>query len=65
MKSFQGPPDGTIRIETFQGLRVVRLDHRRSREATIQIGEKPGVLLVILALAGEAGIPRPTIRTLL
>jgi DNA-binding SARP family transcriptional activator len=65
MKSIQGPPDGTIRIETFQGLRVIRLDHRRSREATIPIGEKPGVLLVLLALAGEAGIPRPTIRTLL
>lgn len=65
MNNIQGPPDNRIRIETFQGLRVMRLDHRRSREATIQVGEKPGVLLVLLALAAEAGIPRPTIRTLL
>lgn len=53
-----------IRLETFSGLRIVRPDGR-TREVDIPVGEKPGVLLVVLALAGEAGVPRATIRTLL
>lgn len=54
-----------LRIETFSGLRIVRTDGRNAREVTIPVGEKPGVLLVLLALAGDSGVPRATIRTLL
>lgn len=57
--------DSAFRIETFPGLRIMRAEGRTAREVPIPVGVKPGVLLVILALAGDAGIPRPVVRTLL
>ena len=54
-----------VRVETFHGLRIVRVEQKSSREIPIPVGEKPGVLLVLLTLAGEAGIPRATLRSLL
>jgi hypothetical protein len=59
------PPSTALRIETFPGLRIVRADGKNAREVPIPVGEKPGVLLVLLALAGDTGIPRATVRTLL
>lgn len=56
---------GALRIETFPGLRILLAGGKSSREVAIPVGEKPGVLLVLLALAGDTGIPRATVRTLL
>jgi len=59
------PNSPAVRVETFPGLRIYRSQGKTAREVPIPVGEKPGILLVILALAGEAGIPRATIRSLL
>lgn len=65
MKDALKPATAAFRIQTFRGLRIVRAEGRTAREVPIPVGVKPGVLLVILALAGDAGIPRPMVRTLL
>ena len=65
MKPTLDTPSAPLRIETFPGLRIARTDERSTREVPVPVGEKPGVLLVLLALAGEAGIPRATVRSLL
>jgi hypothetical protein len=65
MRDTLGTPSAGIRIETFPGLRIARTDERNRREVPVPVGEKPGVLLVLLALAGEGGIPRVTVRSLL
>ncbi|MEY4609370.1 MAG: hypothetical protein RL625_1587 [Gemmatimonadota bacterium] len=65
MTHTQRPSSQAVRVETFTGLRVFRTEGKAARQVPVPVGEKPGILLVILALAGEAGIPRSTIRSLL
>ncbi len=65
MKDTLKSATAAFRIQTFPGLCILRAEGGTAREVPIPVGVKPGVLLVILALAADAGIPRPMVRTLL